>query len=123
MKVVNQLLASVHLAAAAEALAFAAALGLDREAVLAGIRGGAGGSWMLSDRGPRMLEGPEAQVTSAVDVFVKDSGLVTEAAADAGFEAPLACGARGLRARRRARLRPRRRLAGDSGLWPPCLLG
>ena len=94
MKVVNQLLASVHLAAAAEALAFAAALGLNREAVLEGIRGGAGGSWMLSDRGPRMLEGPEAEVTSAVDVFVKDSGLVTEAAADAGFEAPLARAAR-----------------------------
>ena len=94
MKVVNQLLASVHLAAAAEALAFAAALGLDRQAVLDSMGAGAGGSWMLADRGPRMLEGPEAEVTSAVDLFVKDSGLVTEAAEDAGFEAPLARAAR-----------------------------
>ena len=93
MKVVNQLLASVHLAAAAEALAFAAALDLDQEFVLDALRGGAGGSWMLSDRGPRMLEGPDAQVTSAIDLFVKDSGLVTQAAADVGFRAPLAAAA------------------------------
>lgn len=93
MKVVNQLLASVHLSAAAEALSFASALGLDRQTVLDSMRAGAGGSWMLADRGPRMLEGPEAEVTSAVDLFVKDSGLVTQAAADIGFEAPLATAA------------------------------
>lgn len=93
MKVVNQLLASVHLAAAAEALAFAAALDLDQDFVLDVMRGGAGGSWMLSDRGPRMLEGPDAEVTSAIDLFVKDSGLVTQAAADVAFRAPLVAAA------------------------------
>lgn len=89
IKVVNQLLCSVNLVAAAEALAFAGALGLEPARVLELVRAGSGGSWMLGDRGPRMLEGTDVEVTSAVDLFVKDSTLVTEAAADAGFDAPL----------------------------------
>ena len=93
LKVVNQLLASVHLAAAAEALALAAALDLDRGLVHDAVRGGAGGSWMLADRGPRMLQGRGAEVTSAIDLFVKDSGLVAEAAAEVGFSAPLVAAA------------------------------
>jgi len=90
MKAVNQLLASVHLVAAAEALAFASALGLDPEEAFAAVSGGAGGSWMLSDRGPRMLEGLDAGVTSTVGIFVKDSGLVCEMAEELGFDAPMA---------------------------------
>lgn len=87
-KIVNQLLCSVHIVAAAEALSLAAELGLDPKAVHSVISGGAAGSWMLSDRGPRMLlEDPE--VTSAVDIFVKDSGLVVEAAARVGLMTPL----------------------------------
>ncbi|WP_029089332.1 NAD(P)-dependent oxidoreductase [Brevibacterium album] len=93
-KAVNQLLCSVNLAAAAEALAFARALGLDPEQVLAAVEQGAGGSWMLSDRGPRMLEGPEARVTSAVSIFVKDAGLVADIADAQGFDAPLVRAAR-----------------------------
>jgi 3-hydroxyisobutyrate dehydrogenase-like beta-hydroxyacid dehydrogenase len=89
MKVINQLLASVHLVAAAEALAFARRVGLDPRRVLESIKDGAAGSWMLNDRGPRMLEGTDVEVTSAVDIFVKDSDLVAAAAADAGFDAPL----------------------------------
>jgi 3-hydroxyisobutyrate dehydrogenase len=89
MKVVNQLLASVHLVAAAEALAFAERVGLDPAQVLEYVGAGAGDSWMLGDRGPRMLESTDVEVTSAVDVFVKDSDLVAEAVAEAGFDAPL----------------------------------
>ena len=89
MKVVNQLLASVHLVAAAEALAFARRVGLDPAEVLDGVKEGAGGSWMLGDRGPRMLQGTDVEVTSAVDVFVKDSDLVAAAAAEVGFDARL----------------------------------
>ncbi|GAA1489763.1 NAD(P)-dependent oxidoreductase [Brachybacterium sacelli] len=94
MKAVNQLLASVHLVAAAEALAFAEALGLDPTEAFEAVSGGAGGSWMLSDRGPRMLEGLDAQVMSSVGIFVKDSGLVCDMAEEAGFEAPLVTAAR-----------------------------
>ncbi|MFC4508290.1 MULTISPECIES: NAD(P)-dependent oxidoreductase [Streptomyces] len=88
VKLVNQLLCSVHLAAAGEALAFARALGLDPAAVLEIIGGGAAGSWMLSDRGPRMLA-EDPPVRSAVDIFVKDSGLVAQAAEAADFDAAL----------------------------------
>ena len=94
MKAVNQLLASVHLAAAAEALAFAETLGLDPAEALEAVSGGAGGSWMLSDRGPRMLQGLDAEVTSTIGIFVKDSGLVCDIARESGFDAPLVAAAR-----------------------------
>jgi 3-hydroxyisobutyrate dehydrogenase/putative dehydrogenase len=89
IKVVNQHLCSVHLVAAAEALHLARGLGLDPAAVLPLIEKGAAGSWMLSDRGPRMLQGTDVEVTSAVTIFVKDSGLVAAAAAAAKVDVPL----------------------------------
>jgi len=87
--VVNQHLCSVHLAAAAEALSLAQSLGLDPANVLALVEKGAAGSWMLSDRGPRMLEGTEVQVTSTINIFVKDSRLVANAGASCGAQLPL----------------------------------
>jgi len=89
IKVVNQHLCSVHLVAAAEALSLARSLGLDPARVLDLVQKGAGGSWMLSDRGPRMLEGTDTQVTSMVDIFVKDSGLVAFAAQGCNAAVPL----------------------------------
>lgn len=88
-KAVNQLLCSVHIVAAAEALALAEELGLDPEKVLPAVSGGAGGSWMLSDRGGRMLEGLDAEVTSTIGIFVKDSTLVKDIAEAIGFDAPM----------------------------------
>lgn len=89
IKVVNQHLCSVHLAAAAEALHLARSLGLDPTAVLSLVEKGAAGSWMLSDRGPRMLEGTDVHVTSTINIFVKDSGLVSEAGQSCGAQLPL----------------------------------
>lgn len=75
VKLVNQLLCGVHIAAAGEALAMAKAMGLDAAKVMSIIGDGAAASFMLADRGPRMLaDGPE--VRSSVDIFVKDLGLV-----------------------------------------------
>ena len=88
-KVVNQLLCGVHIAAAAEALAFAEAAGLDATTMLEIVGGSAAGSWMLRDRGPRMLEAAPA-VASAVDIFVKDLGLVLDAGRGARAATPLA---------------------------------
>lgn len=88
-KAVNQLLCSVHIVAAAEALALAEKLGLEPEKVLDAVSGGAGGSWMLSDRGPRMLQGLDAEVTSTIGIFVKDSSLVKDVAEAVGFNAPV----------------------------------
>ncbi|WGS52737.1 NAD(P)-dependent oxidoreductase [Paraburkholderia sp. D15] len=89
IKVVNQHLCSVHIVAAAEALNLAASLGLDPAAVLKLIETGAAGSWMLSDRGPRMVAGNDVEVTSAINIFVKDSGLVNAAASQCGADVPL----------------------------------
>ena len=89
IKVVNQHLCSVHIAAAAEALNLARLLGLDPKAVLGLVEQGAAGSWMLSDRGPRMLAATDVEVTSAINIFVKDSGLVASAGASCGAPLPL----------------------------------
>lgn len=88
-KAVNQLLCGVHLAAAAEALALAKRLGVDMEQMLDIVSGSAASSWMLRDRGPRMLQ-DEPDVTSAVDIFVKDLGIVLETGEGAGAATPLA---------------------------------
>lgn len=88
-KTVNQLLCSVHIVAAAEALSLAGRLGLDQETVLEAMTAGAANSWMLGDRGPRMLEGIDAEVASAVGIFVKDTALVAEVAEDLDIDLAL----------------------------------
>jgi 3-hydroxyisobutyrate dehydrogenase len=93
VKLVNQLLCGVHIAAAAEALAYAEALGLAPRFVFETIRHGAANSFMLEDRGERMLEEAFVPPKSALDIFVKDMGLVRNAAEERGFEAPLSSAA------------------------------
>ena len=96
LKTVNQLLCGVHIAAAAEALALADALGLDQAKTLAALEAGAAGSFMLSNRGPRILEAYSedgAEVLSRLDIFVKDMGIVGKAARAAGLAAPVAAAA------------------------------
>ncbi len=93
MKTVNQLLCGVHIAAAAEALALAGELGLDPELALQTLQAGAANSFMLGDRGPRMLQADHpggAEVRSRLDIFVKDMGIVTTAARTAGLATPVA---------------------------------
>ncbi|SMH45242.1 3-hydroxyisobutyrate dehydrogenase [Rathayibacter oskolensis] len=93
-KTVNQLLCGVHIAAGAEALALASALGLDPAATLETLSAGAAGSFMLANRGPRMLQAEEgAEVLSRLDIFVKDMGIVTTAARGAGLATPVAAAA------------------------------
>jgi 3-hydroxyisobutyrate dehydrogenase len=89
VKVVNQLLCGVHIAAAAEALALAKQVGVDPAMAMEILGGSAAASWMLNDRGPRMLEA-DPEVTSAIDIFVKDLGLVLEAGRSAKAALPLA---------------------------------
>ena len=89
MKIVNQLLCGVHIAVAAEGLAFAERQGIDPALALSILSGSAASSWMLRNRGPRMVEDDPA-VTSAVDIFVKDLGLVLDAGRTAKMGLPLA---------------------------------
>jgi 3-hydroxyisobutyrate dehydrogenase len=93
VKMINQLLAGVHIAAAAEALTFGIRSGLDPRALYEVICASAGSSWMFENRGPHILEGDYAP-RSAVDIFVKDLGIVLQEAAAAGFPVPLAEAAR-----------------------------
>jgi 3-hydroxyisobutyrate dehydrogenase len=90
MKVLNQLLCGVHLAAAGEAMALAKKQGLPLELTLEILTGGAAGSWMLSDRGPRIAAGQFDSVKSAVDIFVKDMSLVLDTTRESRFPASLA---------------------------------
>ncbi|TFD12140.1 NAD(P)-dependent oxidoreductase [Cryobacterium sp. TMT4-10] len=96
LKTVNQLLCGVHIAAAAEALALADSLGLDRAKTLEALEAGAAGSFMLSNRGPRILQAYEeggADVLGRLDIFVKDLGIVGRATRAAGLPSPLAAAA------------------------------
>ena len=93
MKTVNQLLCGVHIAAAAEALALAGALGLDQAKALDTLMAGAAASFMLGDRGPRALQAFDesgAEVRSRLDIFVKDMGIVAAAARDVHVATPVA---------------------------------
>jgi 3-hydroxyisobutyrate dehydrogenase/putative dehydrogenase len=89
MKLVNQLLCGVHIAAAAEALAFAESLGLDPGECWRVLRDGAAASFMFEDRGARMVGTEFEPPRSALDIFVKDMGLVSAAAEHAGASVPL----------------------------------
>jgi L-threonate 2-dehydrogenase len=87
-KTINQLVCGVHIVVAAEALSVAEKIGVDTKTMLDILIGTSAGSWMLKDRGPRMLEA-DPEVTSAVDIFVKDLGIVLEAGRETKAALPM----------------------------------
>ncbi|WPB83382.1 L-threonate dehydrogenase [Sediminicoccus rosea] len=89
MKVVHQLLAGVHIAAAAEAMALALRAGLDPHTVYGVVNGAAGASWMFKNRMAHVLAGDDTPL-SAGDIFVKDLGLVEAMARESQLPVPLA---------------------------------
>lgn len=91
-KMINQLLAGVHIAAASEAISFASKQGLDIRKVYEVITASAGNSWMFENRVPHVLEG-DYTPRSAVDIFVKDLGIVQDMARNAKFPVPLSAAA------------------------------
>jgi len=91
-KMINQLLAGVHIAAASEAISFAAKQGLDIRKVYEVITASAGNSWMFENRVPHVLEG-DYTPRSAVDIFVKDLGIVQDMARNAKFPVPMSAAA------------------------------
>jgi 3-hydroxyisobutyrate dehydrogenase-like beta-hydroxyacid dehydrogenase len=95
VKVVHQLLAGVHIAAAAEAMALGIRAGADPQALYDVVTSAAGNSWMFENRMARVLTGDDAP-RSAVEIFVKDLGLVAEMARGLNFPAPLAAQAQQL---------------------------
>lgn len=87
VKAVNQVLVVINQLAASEALMLADAAGLDLEKTLAAVEGGAAGSWMLSNRGPQMIE-RDWRPGFTIDLQQKDLRLVLEAADEFGAAVP-----------------------------------
>jgi 3-hydroxyisobutyrate dehydrogenase len=88
VKVINQLLAGVHIAAAAEAMALGLREGVDAAALYEVITHSAGNSWMFENRMAHVLAGDYTPL-SAVDIFVKDLGIVLDLARASKFPLPL----------------------------------
>ena len=88
VKIINQLLAGVHIAAAAEAMALGLREGVDPAALYEVITHSAGNSWMFENRMAHVLAADYTPL-SAVDIFVKDLGLVLDLARASKFPLPL----------------------------------
>jgi L-threonate 2-dehydrogenase len=89
VKMVNQLLAGVHIAAAAEALALGIRAGADPRTLYDVITVSAGNSWMWQNRVPHILDADD-QPQSSANIFVKDLGIVLDQARALTFPLPLA---------------------------------
>ena len=92
VKLINQLLAGVHISAAAEAMALGIRMGLNAETIYNVITSSAGNSWMFENRMAHVLAG-DYSPRSAVEIFVKDMGIVTETGHDLRFPLPLSAAA------------------------------
>ncbi len=92
VKMVNQLLAGVHIATAAEALALGIRAGADPNTLYEVIASSAGNSWMWQNRVPHVLAGDDTP-HSAVNIFVKDLGIVLDQARALSFPLPMAAAA------------------------------
>ncbi|MEH8076781.1 L-threonate dehydrogenase [Gallibacterium anatis] len=89
VKIIHQLLAGVHIAAGAEAMALAAKAGIPLELMYDVVTHAAGNSWMFENRMKHVVEGDYSPL-SMVDIFVKDLGLVNDTAKSLKFPLHLA---------------------------------
>jgi putative dehydrogenase len=92
VKMINQLLAGVHIAAACEAMALGMKAGVDPAVLYEVISNSAGSSWMFQNRVPHILEGDYTPL-SAVNIFVKDLGIVLDSARRMTFPLPITASA------------------------------
>lgn len=89
MKMVHQVLAAVQILSGSEAMGFASHLGLDLPKTLEAILKSQGRSWMLENRGPRMLHPEFKPVASALTIILKDTSIITAEARRSGFPTPM----------------------------------
>lgn len=89
VKIIHQLLAGVHIAAGAEAMALAAKAGIPLDLMYDVVTHAAGNSWMFENRMKHVVEGDYSPL-SMVDIFVKDLGLVNDTAKSLKFPLHLA---------------------------------
>jgi L-threonate 2-dehydrogenase len=95
VKIIHQLLAGVHIAAGAEAMALAARANIPLDLMYDVVTNAAGNSWMFENRMKHVVDG-DYSPNSMVDIFVKDLGLVSATAQDLEFELPLTSTALGM---------------------------
>lgn len=93
MKLVNNLMAGINLAAACEGMVFGMKLGLDPRTIFDVVCASSGASWVFGDRMPRVLAG-DYSTKAAVDVLAKDLGLALAAGAAARAAVPICATAR-----------------------------
>lgn len=84
VKMVHQVLAGIHICMTSEAMGFAAAMGVNSKRAFEALKGGEGTSWMFENRVPHMLS-EDKTVYSALNIIVKDIGIVTAGGRAAGF--------------------------------------
>lgn len=89
LKLVANLLVTIHNLSTAEALMFARRAGLDLGMVYDAVRTGAGGSRMFDLRAPLMIEGRYEPATMKMETYMKDLALIMEEAAALGAPVPL----------------------------------
>lgn len=89
VKIIHQLLAGVHIAAGAEAMALAARANIPLDLMYDVVTNAAGNSWMFENRMKHVVDG-DYSPKSMVDIFVKDLNLVANTAQDLKFPLPLA---------------------------------
>jgi hypothetical protein len=115
VKIINQLLAGVHIAAAAEAMALGLREGVDAAALYDVITHSAGNSWMFENRMAHVLANDYTPL-SAVDIFVKDLGLVLDTARATKFPLPWPAPRTRCSCRPRPPASPRKTMRGDQDL-------
>ena len=92
MKSVNQLLAGIHIAAMGEALIFGLTQGIDAKRIVEVISKCAGTSWMFENRGSHVVDGDYTPY-AAINIWLKDLGIVLDVAKESQFSAPLTAAA------------------------------
>lgn len=92
VKIIHQLLAGVHIAAGAEAMALAARANIPLDLMYDVVTNAAGNSWMFENRMKHVVDG-DYTPKSMVDIFVKDLNLVSDTAQDLKFPLPLSSAA------------------------------
>ena len=90
MKSVNQLLAGI--AAMGEALTFGLSQGIDAKRIVEVISKCAGTSWMFESRGSHVVDGDYTPY-AAINIWLKDLGIVLDVAKGSQFSAPLTAAA------------------------------
>ncbi len=88
MKLVNQILAGIHIAAAAEAISFGAKAGIEPRQMYEVICNSAGASWMFENRVPHILD-DDYTPRSAIEIWIKDLDIILETGKDNRFPLPL----------------------------------